>query len=82
MSWMRSLLDASPLLQFGMAAAGVPRTWEGQDYACKCYLGDDCWPAEATWSEFNATVEGNLHVNVPPGAVCYNVCAARTLRWL
>ena len=51
----------------------VPRSWNGAEYACKCYVGDDCWPVETAWGELNSTVEGNLRVNIPPGAVCHNV---------
>lgn len=50
----------------------VYRRQSGSDYACKCYPGDDCWPSESQWQKLNTTVGGNLHVNIPPGAPCYN----------
>ncbi|KAJ0160539.1 putative FAD-linked oxidoreductase [Colletotrichum tanaceti] len=50
----------------------VPREWQGQQYGCKCYFGDDCWPKAGAWGQLNSTVEGNLHVHVPPEAVCHN----------
>ncbi|KAK4222438.1 6-hydroxy-D-nicotine oxidase [Podospora fimiseda] len=50
----------------------VPRTWEGKSYGCKCYFGDDCWPAPKKWKELNATVGGNLVVFVPPESACHN----------
>ncbi|KAL2168717.1 hypothetical protein VTG60DRAFT_6888 [Thermothelomyces hinnuleus] len=42
------------------------------DYACKCYPGDNCWPNKGQWQKLNNTVGGNLRVNIPPGAPCYN----------
>jgi hypothetical protein len=57
----------------GRFAGLLPRTWNGEKYGCKCYLGDSCWPKAAQWTAFNASVAGNLQVDIPPGAVCYNV---------
>jgi hypothetical protein len=51
----------------------VPRTWEGKKYGCKCYFGDKCWPKAKEWTELNATVDGMLHVHVPPEAACHTV---------
>lgn len=51
----------------------VPRTWNGTRYGCKCYLGDSCWPSSSQWKALNDTVGGNLQVDIPPGAPCYNV---------
>lgn len=59
---------ASPVSSGGL----VPRTVDGQDYACKCYPGDDCWPKQSAWDALDAEVDGNLHVHVPPEAACYN----------
>ncbi|KAK4173104.1 hypothetical protein QBC36DRAFT_336536 [Triangularia setosa] len=50
----------------------VARTWEGSKYACKCHPGDYCWPKQNHWDNLNRTVGGNLRVNLPPGAPCYN----------
>ncbi|KAI2465269.1 FAD-binding domain-containing protein [Annulohypoxylon bovei var. microspora] len=50
----------------------VERTWNGSQYGCKCYLGDECWPSKDTWITLNSTVNGNLVVNIPPGASCHN----------
>lgn len=50
----------------------VLRRQSGSDYACKCYPGDACWPDDAKWRKLNTTVGGNLRVNIPPGAPCYN----------
>lgn len=41
-------------------------------YACKCYPGDYCWPNQGQFQKLNTTVGGNLQVNIPPGAPCYN----------
>lgn len=63
---------ALAFMGLGLASALVPTTWNGAQYDCKCYPGDECWPKEAQWAAFNQTVGGNLQVNVPPGAVCYD----------
>jgi hypothetical protein len=44
----------------------------GSNYACKCYPGDACWPNSAEFQKLNSTVGGNLQINIPPGAPCYN----------
>ncbi|OBR05809.1 FAD binding domain protein [Colletotrichum higginsianum IMI 349063] len=38
---------------------------------CKCSPTDACWPSDAEWEAFNATITGNLIRTVPPGSVCY-----------
>lgn len=57
-------------------AAGAPglvqRTWNGTKYGCKCYYDDPCWPSQSDWAALNKTLDGNLIVDVPPGAVCHN----------
>jgi len=50
----------------------VPRVWEGKQYGCKCYVGDDCWPKSKEWKTLNSTVDGNLVIHVPPEAACHN----------
>ena len=50
----------------------VPRQWNGKKWSCKCYHGDDCWPAEAEWDALKEAVDGNLVVHVPPESVCHN----------
>ncbi|KAK4187028.1 hypothetical protein QBC35DRAFT_251403 [Podospora australis] len=57
---------------FGPLTQWVPRTWNGANYACKCHPGDYCWPKPIEWSNLNATVGGNLRVNIPIGAPCHN----------
>ncbi|RYP62196.1 hypothetical protein DL771_009828 [Monosporascus sp. 5C6A] len=75
MAWNASILGLGllPLLSEALPSSHrlVPRTWNGSDYACKCYVGDECWPGEGSWAELNSTVGGNLIVNLPPGAPCY-----------
>ncbi|KAK4222682.1 hypothetical protein QBC38DRAFT_489280 [Podospora fimiseda] len=51
---------------------GTTRQWNGNTYACKCFPGDSCWPSNLEWNILNATVGGNLRVNLPPAASCYN----------
>ncbi|KAJ9139009.1 FAD-binding domain-containing protein [Coniochaeta hoffmannii] len=55
--------DVSPL---------VARTWNGTTYACKTYYDDPVWRDTRKWKALNASVEGNLVVDIPPGAVCHN----------
>jgi len=68
------------------STAWVLRSEGGSNYACKCAPGDDCWPNKGQWQKLNNTVDGNLQVNVPPGAPCYNTFqgplgdAIRTMR--
>ncbi|KAH7021908.1 isoamyl alcohol oxidase [Ilyonectria destructans] len=57
----------------GLPKSGlVPRTWNEQEYGCKCYPGDDCWPKQSAWDALNKEVNGNLHVHIPPEAACHN----------
>jgi hypothetical protein len=57
----------------GFKSSGRVLRREGSsDYECKCYPGDDCWPSDGQWQRLNSTVDGNLQVNIPPGAPCYN----------
>ncbi|KAI7774542.1 hypothetical protein LA080_008240 [Diaporthe eres] len=67
---MQAILVA--LLSSGTVAALVPTTWNGRSYDCKCYVGDECWPKADEWTALNATLNGNLAVHIPPGAVCHN----------
>lgn len=62
-------VSAGPLRSGGNL---VPRTVDGQEYACKCYPGDDCWPQQSAWDALDAEVNGNLHVHIPPEAACHN----------
>ena len=50
----------------------VATTFGGQNYACKCYIGQPCWPAPAAWRQLNSSVDGKLIVNIPPAAPCHN----------
>ncbi|KAH6626607.1 hypothetical protein B0J18DRAFT_365261 [Chaetomium sp. MPI-SDFR-AT-0129] len=81
-----SSLCSALLLILGQNAAGhehgqlegyetsnwVLRRSAGAQYACKCYPGDSCWPNNGQWQKLNNTVNGNLRINIPPGAPCYN----------
>ena len=40
--------------------------------SCKCFPGETCWPSEATWDSFNATVGGRLIKTVPLGSPCHD----------
>ncbi|ROT43662.1 isoamyl alcohol oxidase [Sodiomyces alkalinus F11] len=63
------LLAATPI---AAQDSPVTRVWEGKEYACKCYPGDECWPQQNAWGSLNDTVDGNLHVHIPPEAACHN----------
>ncbi|KAK4152009.1 hypothetical protein C8A00DRAFT_35326 [Chaetomidium leptoderma] len=54
------------------APTWVKRSDGSSNYACKCYPGDYCWPNHGQFQKLNNTVGGNLQVNIPPGAPCYN----------
>ena len=60
----------------GLALAAVVvcktiTTIDGQEYTCKCYKGDNCWPSDNAWTELNNTVEGTLHAVSPIGKPCF-----------
>lgn len=61
----------SLLLDFSDTAPLQPTTWNGKKYGCKCYLGQSCWPSSKDWNKLNSTVDGNLLVDIPPGAPCH-----------
>jgi hypothetical protein len=73
---MLSVLAVGGLLLAGRALAApndlVERTYNGVKYGCKCYYGDKCWPSDRAFNDLNKTVDGNLIVNIPAGAVCHN----------
>lgn len=47
-------------------------TQKEPDAKCRCFPGDECWPGESTWQEFNETVGGNLIATVPLGSPCHH----------
>lgn len=59
-------------LDFSDAASFETATFKGVNFGCKCYPGERCWPSAAKWNSLNGTVNGRLHVHIPPGASCYN----------
>lgn len=73
-----SALAASIVADPGSPAADdtapslVPTTFDGQSYGCRCYVGESCWPGLGHWKQLNSSVDGNLIVNIPPGAPCYD----------
>ncbi|KAI0158008.1 FAD-binding domain-containing protein [Hypoxylon sp. FL1284] len=75
MGWSWFPVGASLLSLFGGVRSSPPlveRTWNGAQYGCKCYMGDECWPSDDSWAGLNSTVDGNLAISIPPGASCYN----------
>ncbi|KAJ4012637.1 hypothetical protein NW752_008350 [Fusarium irregulare] len=59
---MRGVVIAS-LLALAKASA---------ESSCKCFPGDDCWPAEDDWKSLNTTVGGRLVATVPLGSPCHD----------
>ena len=49
--------------------------YNDQQYKCKCYPGDSCFPSSTEWTKLNATVNGNLRAALPPTAPCYKSVA-------
>ena len=43
----------------------------GTEYQCKCYSDNACWPTNKDWEKLNTTVNGQLQLALPPGAVCH-----------
>lgn len=39
---------------------------------CRCFPGDDCWPSDHEWANFNKTLGGKLIATVPLGAPCHD----------
>lgn len=69
----QDVLAQQPVSVAGHSASKwVFRRDGGSNYACKCYPGDVCWPDQSKFQKLNKTVDGNLRVNLPPGAPCYN----------
>jgi hypothetical protein len=39
---------------------------------CRCFPGDQCWPSNSEWSQFNRTLGGKLIATVPIASACHN----------
>ncbi|KAL1961987.1 hypothetical protein VTN77DRAFT_722 [Rasamsonia byssochlamydoides] len=39
---------------------------------CRCFPGDDCWPTEQEWNEFNKTLGGKLIATKPLASPCHH----------
>lgn len=56
--------------------------------SCRCFPGDDCWPAQDVWSSFNETVDGRLIATVPLASPCHapnydaEVCKELKNEWM
>ena len=70
-----------PFLAAGLLAAGALADKRVQ---CKCFPGDDCWPATKDWNKLNSTVNGHLIATVPLASPChganYDAARCQTLR--
>lgn len=38
---------------------------------CRCFPGDNCWPTEAAWNDFNLTLGGKLIATRPIASPCH-----------
>ncbi len=47
----------------------LPRSTKSS--TCRCFPGDDCWPTESEWNEFNQTLKGKLIATKPIASVCH-----------
>jgi hypothetical protein len=54
-----------PAIRFGGSANPAPRE------ECRTIPGDDDWPSDAAWSQFNETLGGVLLKPAPLAAPCY-----------
>ncbi len=64
--------ETASLSSSSTAFKWVTKYWQGSNYLCKCAPGDWCWPNSLQWRLLNASVGGNLRVNIPIGAPCHN----------
>lgn len=71
----RFILFASLLLAtngvLGAGWIGEVKKENGSEYRCKCYSDNACWPTNNDWDKLNTTVDGQLQLAIPPGAVCH-----------
>ncbi|KAF2181436.1 isoamyl alcohol oxidase [Zopfia rhizophila CBS 207.26] len=57
------------------------------DTLCRCASTDDCWPSDADWAKFNASIGGRLVATAPLASVCHepnydaDACNALKLQW-
>ena len=58
------LMRATVLLALLASVLGAP--------ACRCLPGSACWPSQAQWSAFNASVGGRLVALTDPLQPCYD----------
>ncbi|KAL3481553.1 hypothetical protein BJX99DRAFT_218486 [Aspergillus californicus] len=71
----------------GLLAISPVNANSNSNSSCRCIPGDACWPAPATWSHFNKTIDGRLIATVPLGKPChgsaYNAaeCDALSTEW-
>ncbi|TDZ36455.1 FAD-linked oxidoreductase ZEB1 [Colletotrichum trifolii] len=78
---------AAPNRPFHAAVMPVTPITERAAGDCKCFPGDACWPAAATWDALNTTVGGNLIATVPLGSPCHDptydaaACASLQSKW-
>jgi len=53
-------------------AGSYDNSSDPQISGCKSFPGDNDWPTETTWTQFNNSIDGGLLKPIPPAAVCYD----------
>lgn len=59
-----ALEEASLLAEPGPSAAN--------NFGCRCFPGDLCWPSDTLWTAFNRTLGGKLVKTVPIASACHD----------
>lgn len=49
----------------------APTAGNNQNFACRCFPGDGCWPSVSTWNAFNQSIDGRLIKSVPLATPCH-----------
>lgn len=50
---------------------GILSLLQTTQQTCRCRPWEQCWPSEAIWKSFNASIDGNLARVKPVGYVCH-----------
>ncbi|KAH8652252.1 hypothetical protein BX600DRAFT_417740 [Xylariales sp. PMI_506] len=81
---MQFLSCISTLILLGSSRSSAFATSPG----CKCFPGDECWPTQAGWDNYNSTVSGRLIATTPLGSPCHDpdyneeLCTSLQSQWL
>ena len=68
-----SLAGANPLLpERGVSNKALQQKRVFNTSGCRCFPGDNCWPALSEWAAFNQSLGGKLIGTVPLASPCHN----------